>query len=74
MYSIDCSGAYANLGLCLEKAGRICGQGGYEIIGGATNNIGQGATAGQYGFFSTPLVYREVIIKRKGEMDAIVRK
>ena len=31
-YSLNCSGLALNWGMCLEKAGNICGTKGYEII------------------------------------------
>lgn len=66
LHSIDCSGAYANMGMCLEKAGKICGAGGYEVLMGGASNHGTSATMGQYGFFATPIISREIIIRCKG--------
>ena len=65
MYSIDCSGTALNMGDCLEKAGKICGSGGYEIVLGNTANYGPAATANQYGFFMAPMISREIIIQCK---------
>ncbi len=66
MYAIDCSGAYLNSGHCLEKAGKICGEGGYEILGGYGANQGVMASAGTYGLFSAPIINRELWVRCKG--------
>lgn len=65
LYSIDCSGYALNMGSCLEKAGKICGSAGYDILMGGTSNHGNAATYGQYGFFSSPIISREIIIQCK---------
>lgn len=66
MHSIDCSGTWMNMGMCLEKAGKICGSYGYDILMGDTRGHGNAANFGQYGYFSTPIVTRELVIRCKG--------
>lgn len=66
LHAIDCSGPYSNMGMCLEKAGKICGGAGYELIMGGTTNHGQSASAGQYGYFAAPVVSREIVVRCKG--------
>lgn len=41
-YSINCSGAARNWGMCYEKAGEICGTKGYEVL---RKDEGRGAIA-----------------------------
>ena len=65
LHSIDCSGYALNMGMCLEKAGKICGEKGYDIVMGGTSNQGGATTYGQYGLFSAPIIQREIIIKCK---------
>jgi hypothetical protein len=38
-YSLNCSGTARNWGMCMEKAGDLCGTRGYSIIS-ATGDIG----------------------------------
>lgn len=40
-FSINCSGALLNWGLCEEKAGSICGSKGYDILSKNGENIGK---------------------------------
>ena len=63
-YNITCSGSALNWGMCYEKAGKICGEQGYEII---EKNEGQGAMVSgtQYGVFGGSVVNRNMIIKCK---------
>ena len=65
LHSIDCSGYALNMGMCLEKAGKICGEKGYDIVMGGTSNQGGATTYCQYGLFSAPIIQREIIIKCK---------
>lgn len=69
LHSIDCSGYYNNIGTCLEKAGKICGSRGYDIIIGGAENHGTGMSAGQFGLFASPMVSREIIIRCKNTRD-----
>lgn len=65
LHSIDCTGYYSNMGTCLEKAGKICGSRGYDILIGGAENHGTGISAGQFGLFAAPIVSREIIIRCK---------
>lgn len=65
LHSIDCSGYYNNIGTCLEKAGKICGSRGYDILIGGAENHGTGMSHGQFGLFAAPIVSREIIIRCK---------
>ena len=69
LHSIDCSGYYNNIGTCLEKAGKICGSSGYDILIGGAENHGTGMTSGQFGLFAAPMVSREIIIRCKNMSD-----
>ena len=74
LHSIDCSGYYNNIGTCLERAGKICGSRGYDILLGGAENHGTGMSAGQFGLFAAPMVSREIIIRYKstdGGQDSI---
>jgi hypothetical protein len=39
-HSINCSGAALTWGMCYEKAGEICKERGYEIVGGGSDANG----------------------------------
>lgn len=65
LHSIDCSGYMNNMGTCLEKAGKICGPHGYDLLLGGTQNHGTGMSGGQFGLFAAPIVSREIIIRCK---------
>lgn len=65
MHSIDCSGYALNMGMFLEKAGKICGSKGYDIVMGGTSNYGAATSFNQYGLLSNPIVQREIIIRCK---------
>ena len=53
-YSLDCSGTLRNWGMCYEKAGEICKEGGYDII---TKNGEHGASAGGHATQQSASVY-----------------
>lgn len=36
-HSINCSGAALNWGMCYEKAGSLCKERGYEVVGGGSD-------------------------------------
>lgn len=65
IYSIDCSGIYANIGTCLEKAGSLCGGAGYELLVANGANLGSTISPSPYGYFSSPVIQREIIIRCK---------
>lgn len=66
LHAIECSGAFLSMGDCIEKAGKICGSYGYEVIGGNQANLGYVGGGSQYGIFHSPYVQREMIIRCKG--------
>lgn len=37
-YSLNCSGAARNWGMCYERAGDLCKDKGYEVLGGGTDS------------------------------------
>lgn len=37
-YSLNCSGTARNWGMCYEKAGELCKEKGYEVLGGGTDS------------------------------------
>lgn len=39
-HSINCSGAALNWGMCYEKAGSLCKERGYEVVGGGSDAVG----------------------------------
>jgi hypothetical protein len=39
-HSINCSGAALTWGMCYEKAGSICKERGYDVVGGGTDANG----------------------------------
>ena len=57
------------MGTCLEKAGKICGPHGYDILLGGAENHGTGMSSGQFGLFAAPIVSREIIIRCKRTDD-----
>lgn len=65
LYAIECSGYMMTMGSCLEKAGKICGDNGYELLMGGTTNHGNAATFGQFGVISTPIIQREIVVRCK---------
>ena len=65
LHSIDCSGYYSNIGTCLDKAGKICGPRGYDILMGGTENQGTMMSSGQFGLYAAPMITREIIIRCK---------
>ncbi len=61
-FSITCSGAALNWGLCYEKAGDLCGARGYTVI---EKNGDQGATlaGNRYGIYGGSVINRNMIIQ-----------
>lgn len=67
-YSIGCSGAALSWGLCMEKAGEICGEKGYNIISssGEMGSVAAGtATKQNASFFGSSTVSRSMVISCK---------
>ena len=63
-HSINCSGTARNWGMCLEKAGEICGQRGYVVLDKSGD---QGFVAGgsQTGAFASSTFARTMLIQCK---------
>jgi hypothetical protein len=53
-YSINCSGTALNWGNCLEKAGDLCGERGYQVLekSGDQGSVVTGGQLGVYGGLS----------------------
>lgn len=63
-YSLDCSGTARNWGMCLEKAGDICGTRGYDVL---ERSGDQGAMVGssQYWMYGSTTRTRNMLIACK---------
>ena len=63
-YSLDCSGTARNWGMCLEKAGDICGTRGYDVL---ERSGDQGAMVGanHYGMYGSTTRTRNMLIACK---------
>lgn len=60
-YSIDCSGAALNWGMCHAKAGQICQAKGYDVLAGGSDSAGM-AIAGPSGLLAAPITSRSMLI------------
>jgi len=63
-YVINCSGSALNWGMCYEKAGKLCGTKGYEVLE-KSGDTGAMVTVGQYGLYGGSVINRSIIIKCK---------
>lgn len=63
-YSLDCSGTARNWGMCLEKAGDICGTRGYDVLE-RTGDQGAMVGANQYGMYGSTTRTRNMLIACK---------
>jgi hypothetical protein len=63
-YSISCSGAAMNWGMCYEKAGDICGTRGHDVIAGGSDQ-GTVVSGSQFGLFGGSVMNRSMLIKCK---------
>ena len=63
-YVITCSGTALNWGMCYEKAGKLCGTKGYEVLE-KSGDKGALVTAGQNSLFGGSVINRSMIIKCK---------
>ncbi len=63
-YSIDCSGSALTWGSCYEKAGKLCGENGYEVLE-KSGDQGAMVTGTQYGVVGGSIINRSMIIKCK---------
>ncbi|WP_243039255.1 hypothetical protein [Dyella sedimenti] len=63
-YTIGCSGAALDWGLCYKKAGDICGSAGYDVV---SKNGEQGAVAGggNGSFFGGTTASRSLVVECK---------
>jgi hypothetical protein len=63
-HSITCSGSALNWGMCYEKAGQLCGSGGYNIIerSGDSNSMISG---NQYGIYGGSVQSRNLLVHCK---------
>ncbi len=60
-HHINCSGTMMTWAECYEKAGKLCPHG-YTVQNIIGQNQGSTATFNQFGFFSSPVVMRELFI------------
>jgi len=63
-YSLDCSGTARNWGMCLEKAGDLCGARGYDVLE-RSGDQGAMVGAGQYGMYGSTTQTRNMLIACK---------
>jgi len=61
-YSINCSGSALNWGMCYEKAGKICGSKGYEVLE-KSGDRGALLSGNQFGLYAGSVINRSMIIK-----------
>lgn len=68
-YSLNCSGAARSWGMCLEKAGDLCGTRGYSIVS-AVGDVGNltvaSATTQNANLVSGSVMSRSMIVSCKG--------
>ena len=67
-YAITCSGSALNWGMCYEKAGKLCGSKGYEVLE-KSGDKGAIVSAGQYGLFGGSVINRSMIVKCKDQTE-----
>ncbi|KAF0843441.1 hypothetical protein FNL37_0867 [Methylovorus glucosotrophus] len=63
-FSLDCSGAARNWGMCYEKAGQLCKEKGYEIVAGGSDSNST-VVANQNGVYAGSTQTRSMVIKCK---------
>lgn len=63
-YSIDCSGLAGSWGMCLSKAGDLCGSKGYDLLTTAGDR-GMVATVNQYQGYAGSTISRNLLIACK---------
>lgn len=63
-FSINCSGAGGNWGMCYEKAGDLCGTKGYEILS-KDGDDGLTIAAGQNALYGGSVINRSLLIRCK---------
>ena len=63
-YSINCSGSAMTWGHCYEKAGKLCGSQGYNILE-KTGDKGMTGSITQFGAFGGSVITRSMIVSCK---------
>jgi hypothetical protein len=63
-YSINCSGTGLNWGMCLEKAGDLCGERGYTVLEKSSDQ-GSVVTGGPLGRYGGSVTSRNMIVECK---------
>jgi hypothetical protein len=63
MHSINCSGWARNWGMCLKRAGELCGPRGYTIVNRSGDNPGTLVTGSPYGMSAAPVISRTMLVK-----------
>jgi uncharacterized protein YceK len=60
-YVITCSGSALNWGMCYEKAGKICGTKGYEVLE-KSGDQGAMVSGNQFGLYGGSVINRSRVI------------
>ena len=63
-HSISCSGSALNWGMCYERAGKICGAKGYEVLQ-KSGDQGTVVSGNQFGLYAGSVINRSMIIQCK---------
>lgn len=63
-YTLNCSGTIRTWGMCLEKAGKLCGQAGYDVLQTSSDN-GFTAGGGSGSFYAGSVMTRSMLIECK---------
>lgn len=64
LHHVNCSGTMLSWADCYEKAGELCPHG-YEVQNVIGQNAGSTASFNQFGFYSSPIITREIFITCK---------
>jgi hypothetical protein len=64
-HSINCSGTALTWGACYEKAGKLCGSRGYEVVAGGSEH-GAVVSANSTSAFGSTIMQRTMLIKCQG--------
>ncbi len=63
-HNINCSGSALNWGMCYEKAGKICGEKGYEVLQ-KSGDQGFDVSGNQFGVYGGSVITRSMTIQCK---------
>jgi hypothetical protein len=63
-YTIDCSGAVQNWGVCQQKAGELCGSRGYAVLS-TTGDQGTIVSGNEFGVYGGTVITRSMLIACK---------